>query len=101
MPDDGKICSFDCIYCEAGYNVCATGEHGLHNGVAAEGGDAVDDFADVERRIDGEGPGMRKKYPCASCRRKIIKLYQNPEQPFASSTLTKAEPIPWRKLGNC
>ena len=33
--------------------MCATGEHGLYNGVAAEAGDAVDDFADVERRIDG------------------------------------------------
>ena len=20
MPNDGKICSFDCVYCEAGYN---------------------------------------------------------------------------------
>lgn len=20
MPDDGKVCSFDCLYCEAGFN---------------------------------------------------------------------------------
>lgn len=25
MPDDGKICSFDCLYCEAGYNAQGAG----------------------------------------------------------------------------
>lgn len=29
MPDDGKVCSFDCIYCEAGYNAQGTGTTGL------------------------------------------------------------------------
>ncbi len=29
MPYDGKICSFDCIYCEAGYNAQGTGKAGL------------------------------------------------------------------------
>jgi len=29
MPDDGKICSFDCIYCEAGYNAQGKGSTGL------------------------------------------------------------------------
>lgn len=29
MPDDGKICSFDCIYCEAGYNAQGKGSSGL------------------------------------------------------------------------
>lgn len=29
MPDDGKICSFDCLYCEAGYNAQGRGESGL------------------------------------------------------------------------
>lgn len=29
MPDDGKVCSFDCIYCEAGYNAQGTGKSGL------------------------------------------------------------------------
>ena len=28
-PDDGKVCSFDCIYCEAGYNAQGTGTTGL------------------------------------------------------------------------
>lgn len=28
-PDDGKVCSFDCIYCEAGYNAQGTGSTGL------------------------------------------------------------------------
>ncbi len=28
-PDDGKVCSFDCIYCEAGYNAQGTGTSGL------------------------------------------------------------------------
>lgn len=29
MPADGKVCSFDCIYCEAGYNSQGAGEAGL------------------------------------------------------------------------
>lgn len=29
MPDDGKVCSFDCIYCEAGYNAQGHGTTGL------------------------------------------------------------------------
>lgn len=29
MPDDGKICSFDCLYCEAGYNAQGPGTTGL------------------------------------------------------------------------
>jgi len=29
MPDDGKICSFDCLYCEAGYNAQGKGTTGL------------------------------------------------------------------------
>jgi wyosine [tRNA(Phe)-imidazoG37] synthetase (radical SAM superfamily) len=28
-PNDGKICSFDCLYCEAGYNAQGTGKTGL------------------------------------------------------------------------
>jgi len=28
-PDDGKVCSFDCIYCEAGYNAQGCGTTGL------------------------------------------------------------------------
>lgn len=29
MPYDGKICSFDCLYCEAGFNAQGAGEAGL------------------------------------------------------------------------
>lgn len=29
MPNDGKICSFDCVYCEAGYNAQGAGKNGL------------------------------------------------------------------------
>ncbi len=29
MPDDGKVCTFDCLYCEAGYNAQGTGQAGL------------------------------------------------------------------------
>lgn len=29
MPDDGKICSFDCLYCEAGFNAQGSGTTGL------------------------------------------------------------------------
>ena len=29
MPDDGKVCSFDCLYCEAGYNSQGKGTTGL------------------------------------------------------------------------
>lgn len=29
MPDDGKVCSFDCLYCEAGYNAQGKGTTGI------------------------------------------------------------------------
>lgn len=29
MPSDGKVCSFDCLYCEAGYNSQGAGKSGL------------------------------------------------------------------------
>ncbi|MCM1369566.1 MAG: radical SAM protein [Candidatus Amulumruptor caecigallinarius] len=29
MPADGKICSFDCLYCEAGYNAQGPGKAGI------------------------------------------------------------------------
>lgn len=28
-PNDGKVCTFDCVYCEAGYNSQGTGKSGL------------------------------------------------------------------------
>ncbi len=35
MPNDGKICSFDCLYCEAGFNAQGPGKDGIasRNGV--------------------------------------------------------------------
>lgn len=38
MPNDGKVCSFDCLYCEAGYNAQGSGTTGLptREGVAAQ-----------------------------------------------------------------
>lgn len=29
MPADGKVCSFDCLYCEAGFNAQGTGSAGI------------------------------------------------------------------------
>lgn len=29
MPADGKVCTFDCLYCEAGFNAQGTGKAGL------------------------------------------------------------------------
>ncbi len=29
MPSDGKVCSFDCLYCEAGFNAQGAGKSGL------------------------------------------------------------------------
>jgi wyosine [tRNA(Phe)-imidazoG37] synthetase (radical SAM superfamily) len=29
MPSDGKVCSFDCLYCEAGFNAQGPGKTGL------------------------------------------------------------------------
>lgn len=29
MPNDGKICSFDCLYCEAGFNAQGAGKAGI------------------------------------------------------------------------
>lgn len=29
MPADGKVCSFDCLYCEAGFNAQGTGTKGI------------------------------------------------------------------------
>lgn len=29
MPDDGKVCTFDCLYCEAGYNAQGAGTTGM------------------------------------------------------------------------
>lgn len=38
MPNDGKICSFDCIYCEAGYNAQGAGKSGIPSREAVKKG---------------------------------------------------------------
>lgn len=35
-PNDGKVCSFDCLYCEAGYNEQGAGETGFPSRKAVE-----------------------------------------------------------------
>ena len=35
-PDDGKVCSFDCLYCEAGYNSQGKGTTGLPKRLAVQ-----------------------------------------------------------------
>lgn len=49
MPNDGKICSFDCLYCEAGYNAQGPGTTGLPS---AE---------DVSRLLEAKLADMRAK----------------------------------------
>ena len=44
LPSDGKVCSFDCIYCEAGYNAQGPGKAGLPTPEKVE--------ADLEARLD-------------------------------------------------
>lgn len=34
LPNDGKVCSFDCLYCEAGYNRQGTGTTGMPQSLA-------------------------------------------------------------------
>ncbi len=36
LPTDGKLCSFDCIYCECGYNAQGVGESGLPTAAQVE-----------------------------------------------------------------
>lgn len=36
MPADGKICSFDCLYCEAGFNAQGAGKAGLPSAAQVE-----------------------------------------------------------------
>lgn len=53
-PSDGKVCSFDCIYCEAGYNRQGTGSTGLpHRAqVAAALRDALERMRDGGQKLD-------------------------------------------------
>ncbi len=45
MPADGKVCSFDCIYCEAGYNSQGAGKAGLPSRAKVSG--------DLEAKLSG------------------------------------------------
>lgn len=47
-PLDGKVCSFDCLYCEAGYNAQGAGTTGLPS------------RAEVARRLEEKLRGMRE-----------------------------------------
>ncbi|MDO4512142.1 MAG: radical SAM protein [Bacteroidales bacterium] len=38
MPNDGKICSFDCVYCEAGFNAQGPGKDGIPSREAVKKG---------------------------------------------------------------
>ena len=38
MPNDGKICSFDCVYCEAGFNEQGAGKSGIPSREAVKKG---------------------------------------------------------------
>ncbi len=43
MPDDGKVCTFDCLYCEAGFNAQGSGSTGLPSRQTVKG--------DLERKL--------------------------------------------------
>ena len=48
LPDDGKICSFDCLYCEAGYNAQGHGTTGIPS------------REDVKRRLEEKLKSMKE-----------------------------------------
>lgn len=54
MPDDGKICSFDCLYCEAGYNAQGHGTTGIppRSAVAAQLETRLSDMSSRGERLD-------------------------------------------------
>ncbi|MCM1067696.1 MAG: radical SAM protein [Muribaculaceae bacterium] len=54
MPDDGKICSFDCLYCEAGFNAQGHGTTGLpsRSEVAADLEAKLSAMRDAGERLD-------------------------------------------------
>lgn len=49
LPSDGKVCSFDCIYCEAGYNAQGPGKAGLPT-LAQVKGDLEAKLADMHAK---------------------------------------------------
>lgn len=53
MPNDGKVCSFDCLYCEAGFNAQGVGSTGL------PARDAVRNELEAQlRSMKAEGMGL-------------------------------------------
>lgn len=54
LPDDGKVCSFDCLYCEAGYNAQGKGTTGLpeRKKVAADLEAKLSDMASNGEKLD-------------------------------------------------
>lgn len=54
LPDDGKICSFDCLYCEAGYNAQGKGSTGLpsREKVASDLEKKLSDMRDGGEKLD-------------------------------------------------
>lgn len=53
-PIDGKVCSFDCIYCEAGYNSQGPGKAGLpsRENVARELEEKLQTMSDAGEKLD-------------------------------------------------
>ena len=57
MPADGKICTFDCLYCECGFNK----DRRTHSSYAAAGGGSIGKTA----HQDAQRPGTsRRAYLC-------------------------------------
>lgn len=71
LPDDGKICSFDCVYCEAGWNAQGTGTTGLppREKVASMLEEKLRSMAENNERLDvitfsGNGePSLHPEFP--------------------------------------
>lgn len=53
-PNDGKVCTFDCLYCEAGYNAQGQGSTGLppRQTVAAMLEQTLSDMRDKDAQLD-------------------------------------------------
>ena len=71
LPDDGKICSFDCVYCEAGWNAQGTGTTGFppREKVASMLEEKLRSMAENNERLDvitfsGNGePSFHPEFP--------------------------------------
>ena len=71
LPDDGKICSFDCVYCEAGWNAQGTGTTGFppREKVASMLEEKLRSMAENNERLDvitfsGNGePSLHPEFP--------------------------------------